>query len=378
MTTALRLYYLAPFCFGLEESLANAFEAQGLEVQRRIYAVHKTDKQGFLEGLYNHYGLVKRIKLALDRMGLLEGILRRSLNRLNETVLKEAAAYRPHLIFIVKGEILYPETLQRLKAIAPLISYHWDDPFLRYAQQMDETRDTRYRNLAQSYSFYDATFVYDESYIEPLRKAGAKDAIYLMDWYEPEIYKPLTLSDEDRANWGADVAFVGSPYPNRIALLEALSEFNVGVWGPYFRWKEHFSKYPFLQKAYRGEAQGADSVKIYNASKISLNIHDTFQCATSVNNRTFQILASGGFQLVDDRARLHQLFEVGSDLVVFSTPSEAIDKVSYFLGNPVERTKIRQRGRTKAAQHSSTQRARFILDHVKSNVLKTKGEHAIR
>jgi spore maturation protein CgeB len=361
-----KLYYLAPYCFGLEDSLANAFQAQGLNVRRRIYAHHNQEKRGWLRDLYNRYGFIRKLKKSFDQAGVLNSVLGKQLGALNEAVLSEAAEHRPDLIFIVKGEVLYPETLKKLRTLAPLVSYHWDDPFLRYAQQEDATSDIRFQNIRQGYGLYDLTFVYDESYIEPLQAAGARRAIYLMDWYEPEIYKPLTLSDEERARWGGDIAFVGSPYPNRLELLKALSDSNLAVWGPEFRWREHFRRHPFLKKAYRGEAPGEDAVKIYNAAKISLNIHDTFQCNTSVNNRTFQILAAGGFELVDDRERLYRLFDVGRDLASFHSPLDAAQKAAYFLARPDEREAVRRSGQTKSAQHSATQRAAFILEQFRS------------
>jgi spore maturation protein CgeB len=367
------MYYLAPYCFGLEDSLANAFEAQGLNVRRRIYAHHNREKEGWLHAAYNYYGSIRRIKKLFDQFGFLNSFLGKQLSVLNETILKEAADHKPEFIFIVKGEILFPDTLKKLRAIAPLISYHWDDPFLRYAQKEDATGDIRFQNIRESYGLYDLTFVYDESYIEPLIAAGARRAVYLMDWYEPEIYKPLALSQNEQTQWGGEVAFVGAPYPNRLELLQALAPLNVSIWGPQFRWQEYFGRYPYLRKAYRGEAQGQDAVKIYNASKISLNIHDTFQCNTSVNNRTFQILASGGFELVDDRERLYRLFDVGRDLATYHSTDEAAQRVTYFLAHPEEREAIRHRGQQKSALHSATHRAQFILEELQTLKLEKSG-----
>ena len=362
MTEKLRMYYLAPYCFGLEHSLANAFEASGVQLQRRIYAIHNEEKRGVLRSIYEHYGFVRKLKKSLDGLGFLNRYLGRHLDRLNHLVLDEVARLAPDLIFIVKGEVLYPETLRKLRQTAPLISYHWDDPFLRYAKQIDATQDIRYQNVHDAYGLYDLTFVYDESYLQPLLAAGARQAPYLMDWYEPEIYKPMSLSPVERQRWGSDVAFVGSPYPNRLEVLQALAHCDLAIWGPSFRWREYFGRYPFLRRAYRGEAPGPDAARVYNASKINLNIHDTFQCNTSVNNRTFQILASGGFELVDDRERLYRLFEVGRDLVSFRTPAEAAERAGYFLEHEAELAAIGRSGLQKAAGHSATNRATFILE----------------
>jgi spore maturation protein CgeB len=300
----------------------------------------------------------------LDKVGLLNAYLKRPLIKTNAMLLERVRAFKPDYVFVVKGEILFPETLVDMRKVAPLVSYHWDDPFLQYAKKQDATRDIRYQNINHSYDKYEHTFVYDESYIGPLKESGAKNVTYLMDWYEPEIYKSLDLSADEKKKWGSDIAFVGSPYPNRIAILGALREFDVAVWGPEFRWREHFAQFPFLQKQYRGEAPGADAVKIYNASKIALNIHDTFQCFSSVNNRTFQILASGAAELVDDRERLHALFRVGEDLFIFKDATDVAKKAGELLANPDKIKKMAASGHAKSAGHSATERARFILEKI--------------
>jgi len=360
-----KLLYIAPYCFGLEESLANAFETHGAGVERLIYGMHNEEKNAIAQSLYKHCApMVRKVKKSFDSLGLLNPILNRSLASYNQNVLEKAEDFSPDVVFVVKGEVLAPETLRRLGQKAVLVSYHWDDPFLQHAREMDGTRDVRYQNMDRSYPLYDLTYVYDESYIPRLTEKGAKTVRYLMDWFEPEIYKELSLSETEKEKWGSDIAFVGSPYPNRIEVLEAFQDFNVGLWGPEFRWREFFRSHPFLKKQYRGEAPGREAARIYNASRIVLNIHDSFQCFSSVNNRTFQILACRAFQLVDDRQKLHELFDVGRELETFRSPEEAARKARHYLTRGAERDQIRERGYGKSKDHSATERARLILDSI--------------
>ncbi len=361
----MRLFFIAPYCFGLEKSLADALAAQGVQIERFIYGEHNREKGPLARSVYNHYGLVRAAKGLMGKMGILNQLLKRSLERTNVLLLERIARFKPDAVFIVKGEILFPETLQAIKRICPLACYYWDDPFLRHIQKLDSSGDIRYQNLTHSYSYYDVAYVYDETYVQPLLQAGIRDVIFLMSWYEPEFYKPMELSETLRRELACDVAFVGAPYPNRIELLRSLAGLDVGVWGPEFRWREYFRRYPFLVKQYRGESSAGRTAQIYNAAKIVLNIHDQFQCVSSVNPRTYQILACGAFQLVDDRPALHQLFDVGVDLVAFQSPEEALTKAQHYLSHPEERQRIQNRGRSKAQGNSAIERAQLILQHLR-------------
>ena len=55
-------------------------------------------------------------------------------------------------------------------------------------------------------------------------------------------------------------------------------------------------------------------MKIYNASKININLHSSLQTTDLVsrgdfvNPRTFELAAAGAFQLVDERSLLGELF----------------------------------------------------------------------
>ena len=83
-----------------------------------------------------------------------------------------------------------------------------------------------------------------------------------------------------------------------------------------------------------------ETVKIYNAGKINLNLHSsTFHYGINpegdfVNPRTFEIAACKGFQLLDYRSDLINLFNVNEELIAFHSLDELKDQIEYFLKNP--------------------------------------------
>ncbi|HAV43616.1 TPA: hypothetical protein DCX15_06350 [bacterium] len=82
--------------------------------------------------------------------------------------------------------------------------------------------------------------------------------------------------------------------------------------------------------------------KLYNASKINLNITKT-QLKTTINQRVFDVAACKSFLLTDYRRDLGSLFEVGNEVVYYKDERDLRHKIQHYLGHEDERTEIAQR-----------------------------------
>ncbi|HAV42894.1 TPA: hypothetical protein DCX15_02620 [bacterium] len=85
-----------------------------------------------------------------------------------------------------------------------------------------------------------------------------------------------------------------------------------------------------------------DLPKLYNASKISLNI-TLCGLKTTVNQRVFDVSACASFILTDYRKDLSGLFELGRDLICYRDSEELRALVRYYLKHPKERKEIAKR-----------------------------------
>lgn len=155
-----------------------------------------------------------------------------------------------------------------------------------------------------------------------------------------------------------DIAFIGTPYKNRLLLLDYLAKnalregWNLKIIGPFYQanhfWKKFIFKhrypelFPFIINK---SISSFEAAKIYRTSKICLNIH--LEKNHSLNPRTFEIMASGAFELIDRRDDYHGFLTPNEDLVDFSTPDEMIDKIRYFLTHDEERNAIANAGQQK-------------------------------
>ena len=92
-----------------------------------------------------------------------------------------------------------------------------------------------------------------------------------------------------------------------------------------------------------------ETVKIYNAAKINLNLHSSLYHyginpdGDFVNPRTFEIASCKGFQLLDSRSDLSNLFNVDEELVVFNSFEELKDQFNFYISNPKLRSEIANR-----------------------------------
>src|SRR3989454_7464279 len=65
-----------------------------------------------------------------------------------------------------------------------------------------------------------------------MRDAGHTHGSLLPVAADPEVHFPVPIDAGATERWGAEVAFVGSFYPERAELLEAFTGFRLGIWGP--------------------------------------------------------------------------------------------------------------------------------------------------
>ena len=77
-------------------------------------------------------------------------------------------------------------------------------------------------------------------------------------------------------------------------------------------------------------------------SKINHNINR--QGERSLNDRTFENLGCGGFLLCDKRDDIKNL-DLEDAVVCYEDKNDLIDKIKYYLNNPLERKKVSARAR---------------------------------
>jgi len=143
----------------------------------------------------------------------------------------------------------------------------------------------------------------------------------------------------------------------RTACVRELLPFNPVVAGDTY-WKELLGKaswqYVKALNYYR------DLPSFYRSTAINFNT-TSMQMKGALNQRFFDVPASGGFLLSDYRDQLDEAFEVGKEVVCYGSIEEISDLVRFYLNHPAERQAVIARGRERVEkQHSYAHRLRQI------------------
>ncbi|NBD18849.1 MAG: glycosyltransferase [Cyanobacteria bacterium] len=99
---------------------------------------------------------------------------------------------------------------------------------------------------------------------------------------------------------------------------------------------------------------------LYN-SQVTLNNHIDLASQYASNMRLYEATGVGTCLLTDAQPNLKEVFEPDQEVITYSCPEEAIEKVNYLLKNPEERHKIAKAGQARTLRdHTFVHRAEYI------------------
>lgn len=257
-------------------------------------------------------------------------------------ICKEAAEFQPNLILVLKGEIILPGTLRKLKKIdsKPAIATWWvDSPIV-------SGEGHRWLTFPHCVPHYDRFFVFDYSYMEQLARLGAKELVFLPCAADPGIYRPKALMTDELERFKSSVCFVWSFYPSRGDLLEPFLDISdIGIWGggwdEYLRQRGKRDSSQFV----RGISLKPEDVsKAYQAALVAVNSHHVQTKIAGLNTRSFEIPASGGLELVDYVPGMEELLMPGEEVIVYKDPKEAAELAQAVMDNPDGFADVRRKG----------------------------------
>jgi spore maturation protein CgeB len=270
----------------------------------------------------------------------------------SQQLISVCSSFRPDIILILKGETIQPHTLSALRASGrKIVSWWLDDPL-------------QYKNVVPQLEFLDVLFVYDRGRFSELAGLGAPTLVYLPCAFDPTVYHPQVVEPALNKSLDCTIAFIGSYYPARGALLQQLYglDVRVGVWG--YDWANATEIKSFPDGTWRGAGLlSLDAAKVYNLAKICPNLHHSQTCLGGLNLRTFEIPAAGGFELVDHVNGIEDLFEIGREMITYRSPEHFRELVDYYLASPEKRGAIAEQGRIRVLRdHTYEQRLLTMLD----------------
>ncbi len=272
---------------------------------------------------------------------------------LSQLIERRAEVFSPDVIVVMAQAPICEESLKRIRGEGTPVAYWFVEDYRRMPY---------WKRLATS---TDAFFVIQREARDAIQAAGAPFVRYLPLAAQPSVHRPCRLSREEIERYGSAVSFVGAGYRNRRNFLARLASPELKVWG-----NEWDGSPSVLQEVIQEEGRRVsteETVQIFNASHINLNVHSsTYHEAIDphgdfVNPRAFEIAACGGFQLVDRRNLLPEVFSE-QEIVVFEGLKDAREKIRHFLDREQDRREFAEKGRRRVLmEHTYSLRMKELL-----------------
>ena len=276
-------------------------------------------------------------------------------------VTSEIKHHKPDLILIIKGHPVSDSLIGRIRKAtnAPVANYWIDDPF----------RISLSKKLSPLYDYF---FSNSPDCIPEHESVGCPHPRWLTFGASHLLHSKLELSANEIEKYGSDICFSGTLSEKRFHLLEALAEFDIKIWSPrYFTVFDYVNgdsvrpvpeSSPIYDKFMDTRVWGPELVKVYNASKIALNIHDPQTCPIM---RDFEVPGCGAMLLTDQAQMLETLFEIGKEIVTFDTVDDLQKKIVHYLENESERVAIANQGYERVgSEHMYRHRMNELINHV--------------
>jgi spore maturation protein CgeB len=115
---------------------------------------------------------------------------------------------------------------------------------------------------------------------------------------------------------------------------------------------------------------GIDMFNLFQKSKIVLNLHTGVAGDYAGNMRMFEVTGIGSCLLTDNKKNMNDLFEAGTEVMVYDSPEDCMEKVKWLLEHDQEREKIAMLGQRKTlGKHTVEIRCKSIIDIINKELL---------
>lgn len=280
--------------------------------------------------------------------------------KLNIKIISEFKDGNYDLVWIDKGKRVFPDTLKKIKDFNPsvkIIHINPDDPFGKFR--------TGWKTFISSIPYYDIHFVPREVNIPEYEKEGAKKVFVYDRSYDPDIHKPIELTEDEKKKYSCRVGFIGSWAVHREKSIAYLIDngIEVTVWGNGWQKGKYWNK---IKKFWQGPGlNGIEYAKAINGMDIALHFLRK-ENRDEQDSRTFEIPACGIFMLAERTKKHEEFFEDGKEAVFFDNDEDLLQKVIYYLKNPDKRIMIAKGGRQRStlSGYSYKERLKIILNKV--------------
>jgi spore maturation protein CgeB len=273
------------------------------------------------------------------------------LTRSAERVLEAAKRRHFDIIWLEKALTIGPAIVLELRNACPrskIIGFSPDDMTRRHNQS---------RQFIEALRYYDWFITTKADRVAELTALGCSNVVVVGNGFDPEAFRPVSVSASDVERLGGDVGFIGTYERDRaMRMLElARAGLRVRVWGD--GWRALAAGHPNL----RVENQPLDFddfARACRAFKINLGFLRKLN-GDQQTTRSVEIPACAGFMLAERTAEHLALFHEGLEAEFFASDEELIEKCRRYLVNEAARAAIARRGHERCIASGYSNAARL-------------------
>lgn len=245
---------------------------------------------------------------------------------LAEIAVAQIKDYRPDILYCQNIGFLPPEKLIELKRHVKLIVGQIASPL----------------PPAQYLKAYDLITTSFPHFVPRLRAMGIASE-YFRIAFDPKVLECLGPVNKD-----IGISFVGGisrDHGNALSTLEYLAK-NTPI--EFFGYgADSLDAASPMRPRHHGEVWGLDMYRALARSRITLNRHIDVAENNANNMRLYEATGVGTMLLTDRKDNLGELFEIGKEVVAYSSPEEAAELIRHYLAHPDETQAIARAGQAR-------------------------------
>ncbi|MEK7019283.1 CgeB family protein [Bacillus sp. FSL R9-9410] len=274
------------------------------------------------------------------------------------------ATFHPDIVFTLLGNHIPQKAIQYLKnRNIKLAVWLTEDPFYI---------DT---SLLQLNNF-DFIFTIDSEALKYYTSLGYTNVYHLPLATNIDIFKPGLKN----STYKSEVLFIGYPYPTRVKLIQFLLEktpYHYTIIGQHWRnklfkkWRNH-RRIKIIEEWIPPQ----EVAFYYNNASLILNPHRSYLFpqnknrvkSNTINNRTFDIAACQGFQIIEEKSDLSSFFNK-DEIISYNSFDDCLNKISFHLNDTILKGLMVEKIHTKViTQHTFHERINFITAILQSQL----------
>lgn len=342
-----QLQSLIDALFGTSDFYSRHLNALGCEALDLIVNCQPLQKAWARENHCQHSSLALKIPHRFFRVPLIGRFLA-SLPGLAEVAIAQIKAARPDVLYCQDLSFFRPEVLKELRNSVRLIVGQIASPL---------PPDSFIKG-------YDLILTSFPHFVPRLRQMGV-GAEYFRIGFDERVLSFLGGVAQD-----ISLSFVGGVsrhHGGAIPLLECLAEqtdmriFGYGA--------DSLPPDSPIRQRHGGEVWGLDMYRALARSRITLNRHINVAENNANNMRLYEATGVGAMLLTDRKDNLHELFEIGKEVVAYSSKEEAAELVRHYLDHPQDAEQIAKAGQARTLrEHTYAQRMRELVPILKHHL----------